>query len=199
MHRAAPYNRLDPTLVYDRRRCKRALARYHAACEIDSGMDDEQARRMLEKVFDPTRDESYNSRSPPDRRGILGHKVRIEPGFSCTYGYNLVMMDSVYVGDNTSIDDSAKVEIGPRTTIGNDVKIITSAYVKDLIDRKGSGGLWTAKEVFIGANVIIEDNVTIYPDVRIENGVIVEHGAIVKESLPANTVLQAHGGHRPPY
>ena len=98
MNRQVPYNRLDPTLVDDRKRCKRALARYNAACEFDSGWDDEQARRMLEKVFDPSRDDTP-SKTMPDRRGTLSHKVKIETPFNCTYGYNLVMMDSVYIGE----------------------------------------------------------------------------------------------------
>ena len=160
-------------------------------------MDDEQARRMLEKVFDPSRDESHNFKTLPDRRGTLSHKVKIEPPFHCTYGYNLVMMDSVYIAENTTIDDSAKVEIGPRTTIGANVKIITSEPCKDMIDRKGSQGSWVAKDVYIGTGVVIGDNVVIYPDVRLENGVTVEPGAIVKESAPENALLRAPAAYRP--
>ncbi|RMZ75954.1 hypothetical protein DV737_g5037, partial [Chaetothyriales sp. CBS 132003] len=197
MNRLVQYNKLDPTLVDDRKRCRKALARYNAACEAGSGMDDEQARRMLEKVFDPRSDDSHHFKSMPDRRGTLSHRVRIEPPFHCSYGYNLVMMDSVYIGENTSIDDSAKVEIGPRTSIGANVKIITSMPCEDLVDRKGSQGLWIAKEVYIGAGVIIGDNAIIYPDVRLENGVTVQPGAIVQESAPENAVLRAPAAFRP--
>ncbi|RMZ88682.1 hypothetical protein DV736_g4101, partial [Chaetothyriales sp. CBS 134916] len=197
MNRLVQYNKLDPTLVDDRKRCRKALARYNAACEAGSGMDDEQARRMLDKVFDPRSDDSHHFKSMPDRRGTLSHRVRIEPPFHCSYGYNLVMMDSVYIGENTSIDDSAKVEIGPRTSIGANVKIITSMPCEDLIDRKGSQGLWIAKEVYIGAGVIIGDNAIIYPDVRLENGVTVQPGAIVQESAPENAVLRAPAAFRP--
>ena len=98
---------------------------------------------------------------------------------------------------NTTIDDSAKVEIGPRTTIGANVKIITNEPCKDLIDRKGSQGSWVAKEVYIGSNVIIGDNAVIYSDVRLENGVTVEPGAIVKDSAPENAQLRAPGAYRP--
>ncbi|RMD39355.1 hypothetical protein DV735_g5770, partial [Chaetothyriales sp. CBS 134920] len=197
MNRLVQYNKLDPTLVDDRKRCRKALARYNAACEAGSGLDDEQARRMLEKVFDPRSDDSHHFKSMPDRRGTLSHRVRIEPPFHCSYGYNLVMMDSVYIGENTTIDDSAKVEIGPRTSIGANVKIITSMPCEDLIDRKGSQGLWIAKEVYIGAGVIIGDNAIIYPDVRLENGVTVQPGAIVQESAPENAVLRAPAAFRP--
>ncbi|RMZ79213.1 hypothetical protein DV738_g3523, partial [Chaetothyriales sp. CBS 135597] len=197
MNRLVQYNKLDPTLVDDRKRCRKALQRYNAACEAGSGMDDEQARRMLEKVFDPRSDDSHHFKSMPDRRGTLSHRVRIEPPFHCSYGYNLVMMDSVYIGENTTIDDSAKVEIGPRTSIGANVKIITSMPCEDLVDRKGSQGLWIAKEVYIGAGVIIGDNAIIYPDVRLENGVTVQPGAIVQESAPENAVLRAPAAFRP--
>ena len=56
MLRNVPYNHLDPTLVRDRKRCERALERFSDASKIDSGLNDEEARNLLWKVFDLGRD-----------------------------------------------------------------------------------------------------------------------------------------------
>ena len=189
MNRGGPYNRLDPTLVDDRKRCRRALARYDAACKIDSGMDESQVRHMLEMVFDPTRDTSHKFKTMPERRGTLSHRVTVEAPFFCTYGYNLNIFDSVYVGENTSIDDAARVEIGARTVIGSNVKIITSEPCKDVSHRQGSDGRWTAKAVYVGTGCILGDNVIVYPDVRLGNNVVVEAGTIVNQSVPEHAAL----------
>lgn len=115
MLRNSHYNHFDLTLENDRQRCGRALARYNAACSIDSGMDAEEARAMLCKVFDPARDTTHKFDAPPREKGTLSHGVRIEAPFTCTYGYNLKVMDNVYIGKGTTIDDAGKVEIGART------------------------------------------------------------------------------------
>jgi Maltose acetyltransferase len=93
MLRNTQYNHFDPTLENDRQRCVRALARYNAACSIDSGMDAEEARTMLLKVFDPSLDTTHKFDAPPREKGTLSHGVRIEAPFTCTYGYSTVLRD----------------------------------------------------------------------------------------------------------
>ena len=42
MLRSVQYNHFDPTLVYERQRCERALQRYNAACKLDSGLSEQE-------------------------------------------------------------------------------------------------------------------------------------------------------------
>jgi white-opaque regulator 2 len=172
------YNHLDPTLENDRQRCDRALARYNAACSIDSGMDAEEARTMLWNVFDPSRDTIHKFDAPPREKGTLSHGVRIEAPFTCTYGYNLKVMDNVYIGKGTTIDDAGKVEIGARTWIGPNVTILTTDCSKEvMVDRKGATGNWIARNVYIESEAVIGANALIYPGIRLGRGSKVEPGA----------------------
>lgn len=193
MLRNRPYNHLDRTLINERQRCEQALARYNSACKIDSGMDMERARELLWQVFDPSKDTTHHFLTRVQEKGTLSHGVHIESPFSCTYGYNLKIGDSCFIGKGTTIDDAAVVEIGARTWIGPNVTILTSACVPDLIDRKGSGGFWQAKSVYIGPEVVIGAGAVIYPDIRLERGVTVEPYAIVKESCLENELVKAFG------
>ena len=188
MLRNSSYKHLDKTLENDRRRCERALARYNAACSIDSGMHPEEARIMLWQVFDPARDTTHKFDAPPRERGTLSHGVRIEAPFTCLYGYNLKVMENVYIGKGTKIDDAGKVEIGARTWIGPNVTILTSDSSQDMIDRKGAAATCTARNVIIESEVVIGAKATIYPGVRLGRGSTVEPGATLKVPLGDNQV-----------
>lgn len=159
-------------------------------------MDAEEARTMLWKVLDPSRDTTHKFDAIPKERGTLSHGVRIEAPFHCTYGYNLKIMDSAYVGKNATIDDAGKVEIGARTWIGPNVTILTSDCSKDLVDRKGAAGRWIAHDVTIESGVVVGANALIYPGVRLGRGSTVEPGAIVKEPLGENQIQRAADGKR---
>ena len=193
MLRNSRYSHFDPTLENDRRRCERAVARYNAASMIDSGMDAEECRTMLWKVFDPARDTTHKFDAPPREKGTLSHGVRIEAPFTCLYGYNMKVMDNVYIGKGANIDDAGKVEIGARTWIGPNVTILTSDCIKDMVDRKGAAGAWIARNVYIESEVVIGANAMIYPGVRLGRGSTVEPGAIVREPLGDNQVQRADG------
>ena len=94
MLRNTPHNHFDPTLKNDRQRCERALAMYNATCSINSGMDAEEARKMLWKVVDPSLDTTHTFDAPFREKATLSHGVRIEAPFTCTYGYNLKNLQS---------------------------------------------------------------------------------------------------------
>ncbi len=194
MLRNSRYTHFDPTLENDRQRCGRALARYNAACAIESGMDTEEARTMLLEVFDPARDTTHKFDAAPREKGTLSHGVRIEAPFTCLYGYNLKVMDNVYIRRGTNIDDAGKVENEARTWIGPNVTILTSDCSKDLVDRKGAAATWIARNVYIESEVVIGANAMIYPGVRLGRGSLVEPGAIVKEPLGDSQVQRAADG-----
>jgi acetyltransferase-like isoleucine patch superfamily enzyme len=155
-------------------------------------MNVEEAQRMLWKVFDPSDDTTPRFDAPAREQGTLSPGVRIEAPFTCTYGYNLKMMDDVYIGKGTTIDDAGKVEIGARTWIGPNVTILTTDCSKVVtVDRKGSAGTLSATNVYIEADVVIGANALIFPGVRLGRGSVVEPGAIVKEPLGDNQIDRA--------
>lgn len=196
MLRGSTYNHFDTTLQNERQRCERALQRFNDACKLDSGVSEAEIRNILLKVFDPAEDTTHRFLAAPQEKGTLGKGVRIEAPFTCTYGYNIKTMDSVYIGKNCVIDDAGKVDIGPRTWIGPNVYIMTTDVMKDIQDRKGAGGAWLANGVTIASEVVIGANAVIYPGVTLERGSTVEPFAVVKENLPAFTTQYAPVGKR---
>jgi len=191
MLRSSQYNHFDPTLIYERQRCERALERYNAACKLDSGIAEQEVRNLLLKVVDPSQDTTHKFPTQNHSKGHIGLGVKIEAPFTCTYGYNLKIQDDVYVGKGCTFDDAGTIEIGPRTIIAPGVTILTTDYSKDLVHRKGTKGFWVAHDVVIAAGVVVGAKAVIYPGVRIEEGATVEPCAVVRESLKANQIHRA--------
>ncbi|KIX00120.1 uncharacterized protein Z518_10257 [Rhinocladiella mackenziei CBS 650.93] len=196
MLRGTYYNHFDATLQNERQRCAKALARFNEASKFDSGLGPEEIWNVLLKVFEPWRDTTHKFLSPLTIHGVLSPGVVIEAPFRCTYGYNIKMMDCVYVGSNTKIDDAGKVEIGARAWIGPNVTILTTDVGKDLVYRRGSEAAWIAQPVIIASEVIIGEGAVIYPGVRLEKGCTVEPFAIVRDNLRENEVQRAAVGER---
>lgn len=196
MLRGSTYNHFDTTLQNERKRCELALEKFNNASKLHSGVSEAETRNILLKVFDPTEDDTHKFLAVPQEKGTLGKGVRIEAPFTCTYGYNIKTMDSVYIGKNCVIDDAGKVDIGPRTWIGPNVHIMTTDVMKDIQDRKGAGGGWIANGVTIASEVVIGANAVIYPGVTLERGSTVEPFAVVKENLPAFTTQYSPVGKR---
>ncbi|EXJ96501.1 hypothetical protein A1O1_01627 [Capronia coronata CBS 617.96] len=196
MLRCTSYNHHDPTLVNERQRCKQALARYNQACALDNAASEDEIRAKLLKVFDPSKDTTHKFISHPLEKGMIGHGSKIEAPFKCTYGYNIKIMEDVFIGENCEIDDCGKVDIGPRTFIGSGVTIFTQNVGKDLVDRKGTGAPWMAQQVSIASEVIIGKGAVIYPGVTIGRGATVEPFAIVRDALGEFQTQFAAVGHR---
>ena len=194
MMRGVGYNHLDPTLANERFRCERALVRYNNACEWDSSLSDSEIHSMLEKIVDPSRDEKHHFLAPCKERGFVRSGARIQRPFRCTYGYNLKILEDVYIGEHVIIDDAAQVEIGPRSWIGPGVTILTTEVSKDMVDRKGTGSKWEAKRVTIAAEVMIGAYAKIYPGVTLEKGVTIEPFAVVRRPVHQNLLVTAAQG-----
>jgi acetyltransferase-like isoleucine patch superfamily enzyme len=194
MLRSVPYSALDPTLHYERQRCNRALKRYNAAWELDSGLGDQERRNLLLKVIDPSQDTTHRSPSQNHSKGYIGPSVWIEAPFTCTYGYNLKILDDVCIGPGCTLDDCGTIEIGSRTWIGSGVRILTTDTGRDLVHRKGTKAQWIANDVFIGTNVVIGAGAIIYPGVTIEDHATVEPGAVVTQSLKTGQTQRASPG-----
>ena len=191
MLRSAPYNHFDSILLYDRQRCERAVERYNAALKLDSGLTDQGVHNLLIKVVDPSQDTTHKFPVHHHGKGHIGVGVIIESSFSCTYGYNLRLLDNVCVGKSCTFDDAGIIEIGSRTTIGPNVTILTTDYSKDFAHRKGTKGYWITKDVYIASGVVIGAGAVIYPGVVISEGAIVDPGAVVCGSLKAGQTHRA--------
>jgi acetyltransferase-like isoleucine patch superfamily enzyme len=160
-------------------------------------MDAEEARTILWKVFDPSLDTTHKFDAPPLENGTLSHSVRIEAPFTCTYEYNPKVMDDVYIGKGTTINNASKVVIGAWTSIGPNFTILTTDFSKEvMVDCKGFTGTRIARNVYIDSKVVIGANALIYPGIGLGRGSKVEPGAIVKEPLGGSQIHRAPGGMR---
>lgn len=192
MMRGAAYNYLDATLKNERQRAAAALKRFNYCHDLDSGIDERQARELLLKVLNPFEDTNHSFRAPCKESGVLSPGVVVEQGFRCTYGYNLRIMDNVFIGENTRIDDSGKVDIGARTWICANVNILTNEPVKEFSGRMGTDGqMCVAKGVSIGASVHIGAGAVIYPGIKIGTGATIEPFAVVKQDVQEHATLKA--------
>jgi acetyltransferase-like isoleucine patch superfamily enzyme len=166
--------------VWDRARAKSATKKYNKTVENSPDVNEEELRRMLGVIFNPTLESFYKPNMPlPREKGVLGHRVSIEQGFSCTYGYNIKLMDNVFIDCDVRIDDAGKVEIGARTWIGENVKISTSTACFDLHDRKGPSTERIAYNVIIESDVQIGAHSIICPGVRLAKGCTILPGTVV--------------------
>ncbi|ETN39018.1 uncharacterized protein HMPREF1541_07060 [Cyphellophora europaea CBS 101466] len=183
MARLSRYNHLDATLVWERRRCDAAVERYNAELALTASKNDEEIRNSLWKVVDPSRDGLFQGRAQIKEKGVLSHGVLVERGFRCSYGYNLKLMDSVYIDRDVFVDDAAKVEIGARSWIGAGTTILTSAPCSDSLDRNGGATQRVANPVVIESEVQVGAGCIIYPGVRLGRGCVVKPGCVVDVSV----------------
>lgn len=194
------YLHQDLTLVRERRRCQAATQQYSADLLLPAGKTEEELRNSLWRVLDPSRDDIYNRHAPIKEKGVLSHGVIVEHGFRCSYGYNIKLMDSVFLGSDVVVDDAAKVEIGARSWIGSGTRIITSAPCSDLVDRKGALTERTAQDIIIESEVQIGDGCVICPGVRLSKGCIIKPGTVVDVNVdPMKTFGPGDGRERSSY
>ena len=171
----------DPTLVEERSICKAALSRFNNYGSTKTGSrDDEVASKLIKDVIQTPSNQGFHGKPV----GHIGHNTVVETPFKCHYGYNIHLGDKVHIGENCTFIDACKVTIGPETSIGTNVTILTAGPHEDNIFRKGFDSTWQGKEVKIEREVIVGANVIIYPGVTLGLGCTIEPGAIVREDVP---------------
>jgi len=126
--------------------------------------------------------------------GYLGPGTMVETPFKCHYGYNIKLMEDVYIGENCTIIDPYGVTIGSKTTIGANVTIVTGQPGKDLMYRQGTNSTWTGSPVVIEDEVWIGPGVLIAPGVKLGRGCTVLPGAVVTKNVEMNQVIGPEGG-----
>ena len=118
---------------------------------------------------------------------MKGENVIIEPGFSCDYGYNIIIGDNFFADRNCLIADSAEVIFGDNIFIGPNCSFITTFRPRDPETR--NQGLLIAKPVKIGNNVDIGPCVTIMGGVTIGDNVVITAGKVITEDVPSGSVI----------
>ena len=209
MLRGWPYDQNDPILYSERQECQRILQRFHIQADTISQRDPlwrqnavaifEPARRRPSIVSLPPRRSSASNPatytfpeviSPSLYPGYLGENVNIERGFDCDYGYNIRIANDVDIRANCYIEDAAVVDIGPGTSIGRDVMILTSEPEPFVPGRRP---LFRSRGVVIGEGCVIGARVVILP------GAVLPAGTRIRPNLTiSEPVIIATTGPPPP-
>ncbi|KAK8197681.1 uncharacterized protein BKA78DRAFT_306545 [Phyllosticta capitalensis] len=183
-----PYYRNEPLLVESRKRCKALLQKYNFA--LMAGLRDDDDLQLLREVIVPS--EGIKSEQP-FRVGQIARDVRVEGPFTCDYGWNIVLHEKVTVGPNCSFEDGAKIEIGPRTVIGPDVKIYTSDPHNWPARKEGDEVPTISRNITIDEDVFIGGNSTILSGIHIKKGTVVAAGSVLSRRMfPPDGVGEAY-------
>jgi maltose O-acetyltransferase len=142
--------------------------------------------------------------------GSLASNVNIEPPFFCSWGFNILLGENVYINrqwvslhlftpesdltlpcllviTRVSIYDNALVTIGNRVLIGPHVCICTETHDIDPLVRKEYSSF--AFPIIIEDDVWIGARATILPGVRIGKGSMVAAGAVVEKDVESRVVV----------
>ena len=157
------YHALDPELTADRLRCETALVNYNVAIP--------EAREAILRSLLAT----------------VGKDVVVRPAFSCDYGYNIHLADSVFLNFNCVLLDVTTIHIGARTQVGPAVQIYTAAHPRDPGARHA--GLESGRPIRIGSDVWIGGGAILLPGVTVGDGAVIGAGSIVTHHVPANTTV----------
>lgn len=184
-----PFLPYDRQLADERQHCTGAVYRFNSTSSAAVSIASDERGRSFKTIV--------AARWIPPRTterhvgGHLGGNVQVTTPFHCDYGYNLSIADSVVIGSNCQLLDSARICIGRNTKIGARVTISTLKTPTDTKTLKGSNGTEIAQEVWIGENVYIGDGCIIEAGVKIGDGAIVRAGSVVVRDLPRDCI--AHG------
>lgn len=176
-----PFNHHDKDLKAEREACKSLLYRFNVDASNPETRPELVKSKFKAILETPPNSSSGSSSSPEKPFGKLGKNVEVEAPFHCEYGYNIRIGDEVEIGGNCRIMDSAQVEIGARTIIGPDVKILTldTETEPHWTMNKGQKRLLRANKIIIGSDVFIGAGSTILAGRKIPNRVTIGAETVV--------------------
>jgi len=206
MLRGWPYDQNDQLLQAERLECKRTIQHFNSLSVTSAPHDtlwQDEMRRVRQSamaIFEPGRRRQSIVSLPPRQStasnpttytfpeiatptmypGYLGENVNIEQGFDCDYGYNIRIANDVHIRAKCYIEDAAVVEIGPGTTIGRDVVILTSTPEPFTPGRRP---IFRSHGVVIGEGCHIGARAVIMPGTHIAPGSIIRPGATIPEPV----------------
>ena len=158
------YNSMDDQLFGDRNRAKEICAEFNALVVKDR----HKAMSLLSQLF-----------------GNAG-EFFIEPGFNCTYGFNISLGEKFYANFGCVILDANKVLIGTNVMFAPGVHIYTANHPVNAKER--ISGIESSEPVIIGDNVWIGGRSVVCPGVKIGNNTTIGAGSVVVKDIPANVV-----------
>lgn len=205
-----PFRADSAQLKRDRQDCLAAVQGYNQAATHFDPVSDSQGRDYLRRIMEgpiqagldliisPASTVSSSgshtatplTQDPCVPSGRLGVNVEISAPFFCDYGYNLRIGNDVEIGANCRIIDAATVEIGARTIIEADVKIITTeADFEGALAMPGEKRLLRSRKVVIEEDCYIGAGSLIPPGTTIARGTVIPPGTIISKVSGTTNVV----------
>ncbi len=116
--------------------------------------------------------------------GYLPEGLAVMPPFTCDYGKNITIGNSVFINSYCYLMDGGGITIGEHTFIGPYCGLYTAAH--PLVYRWRDQGLEKALPVKIGSHCWLGANVSVMPGVTIGDGCVIAAGAVVTKDIPDN-------------
>lgn len=117
----------------------------------------------------------------------IKYNTHIRLPFYCSYGYNIVLGDKVFMNHNVSLLDHGEITLGDNVMIAPNVILTTVTHPKDANVRKT--GEVIVKPIHLGNDVWVGANSIILPGVTIGNNTIIGAGSVVTKSFGNNLVI----------
>lgn len=183
-----------PELVWERDRCKASIWRFNNSMNPTLGISREERLRLFQNIVQPHEEPSSSSKAsegnPRDSPvGRVGENVIVEAPFICDYGYNITIARDVLIDSNCTIKDTCAVNIGARTVIGPNVKLLTATMPIDPRSRKGSQGPSLGRAITIEEDCWIGAGAIILPGLSVGKSSTVGAGSVVTRDVPPFTVV----------
>ena len=173
----------DRELIHDREQCRAALEKYNNSARADSGISTEEKGRLFRAVIEPPFRPGWRAQHLHEAysgpKGYVGYSTLIDTPFTCDYGYNIHLADSVLVQAGCYMQDACEIHVGARTIIGPNVKFYGITASVDKNKRQGSEGNFVAGAITVGEDCFIGGDVIILPFRRIGSGAVVGAGSVV--------------------
>lgn len=118
--------------------------------------------------------------------GMSNPLIHIQPNFYCDYGFNIYFHGRTIINFNCVILDTSTVDIGENVFIAPNVTITCAGHSMDATQR--ANAICTSKPITIGKNVWIGANCVINQGVTIGDNTVIGAGSVVTRDIPSGVV-----------
>ena len=180
-----PFNRNDPELKSERRKCEQRVSEFNKAITMTPDhYTDTGKMELVRKIIQPDLEQSPGSMHAMGPKttssGHLGERVEVEAPFYCHYGYNIRIGDDTEIGRHCEIGDSCTVRIGARCVLGPGVRFCTEDGAHHMPRPPSVKRLSVARPIHVGDDVFIGAGSIILAGASIEHGCAVGAGTILR-------------------
>ena len=181
------YYPYTPALVVDREDYLAAQWRFNNSTNHSNGVSSEERSRLFRAILEirPNSEpaQPYEAETPifttPLLIGHVGEHVVVEAPFHCDYGYNINIGDNVLISADCRFCDTCQIQIGARTILSPNVKLVCPTYPIDPQKRMGSQGQSLGRSIIIEEDCWIGSGVTILAGVRVGKGSTVGASSLI--------------------